>query len=334
MKRFLSIAVFMVFVLGILLVPTFAEGLDPKLLSDPYDLTVTQMAADDGNLFGGVNLHYKINSVPLGYEDGDGVYLYKLDFEQKIGEKGAWESIGGPLIDELAEGFYLESPGKYKYSSTWTEDNSRTLVSYRVRMVIDDTDAFTEPIASTPWSNVATIGIKTSTWAAPEIEKAMGYGLIPASISGDFTKPITREEFAELAVRLYEVYTDLKAVPALDSTFSDSINPEVLKAFKLGIVNGVGSSKFDPKSLTNREQIAAMLNRAVKVIAPNTDFSTSGAPVFKDEKSIASYFLENVKFMSKSGFIKGSDGSFNPKGTCTREMAVLIAVRVYEYYNK
>ena len=334
MKQILSVLLCMVLIFGIMCVPAFAVGLDPKLLSNPYDLTVTQMAADDGNPFGGVNMKYKIDKVPLGYEDEAGSYYYKLDFEQKVGEKGAWESIGGPLIDELVEGFYMESAGKYKYSNTWTDDNSKTLVSYRVRMVIDDTDAFSVPIHVTPWSNVATIGIKTSTWAVTEIEKAMSYGLIPDSIKGDLTTPITREEFAELAVRLYEVYTGVKATPVPENTFSDCKNPEVLKAFQLKIVNGVGNGKFDPKALTNREQIAAMLYRAVTVISPNADMSTSGAPVFKDEKSITSYFLENVKFMSKKEFIKGSDGKFDPKGTCTREMAVIIATRVYESYKK
>lgn len=334
MKRFFSIAVCIALMFGILYMSAFA-ALDQKLLSRPYDLTVTQMVADDDTPFGGVVLHFKIDSVPLEYVDVDGVYKYQLDCEKKTGENGAWKSIGGPQVDELVEGFgYWEAPGKYIYTNTWAEDLSKTTVSYRVRMVIDDTDAFTDPVASTPWSNVVTLGIKASSWATPEIEKAMGYGLIPDSISGDFTRPITREEFAELAVRLYEVYTGKKAIAAPDSTFIDCKNSEVLKAYKLLIVSGVGKDKFDPKSLTNREQIAAMLNRAVKALSPNADLSTAGAPTFVDEKSIAPYFLENVRFMSKNGFLKkGADGKFNPKLTCTREMAVLIAVRVYEFYK-
>ena len=331
MKRFLSVSVCIVLVLGMLCVPAFAD-LDPKLLSQPYDLTVIQMVADDGNPFGGVKLHCKIDNVPMVIDD-EGTYNYSMDYQQKIGEKGAWESIGGPLTEEMVEGFYKVAPGEYVYTITWSEDYSNTVVSYRARMIIDDTDAFSEPIAATPFSNVTDVGIKASSWAAPEIEKAMAYGLVPASISGDFTQPITREEFAELSVLLYRVYTGKDAEAAPESAFTDCKNPEVLKAYKLGIVNGVGNSKFDPKALTNREQIAAMLNRAVKVIAPGADLSTSGAPVFSDEKIIASYFLENVKFMSKNGFIKGSNGKFDPKGTCTREMAVLIAVRVYEQYK-
>ena len=334
MKRLLSLLVCVSLLVGLLSQAAFA-ALDSKKLSQPHDLTVKQLVGDEGSPFGGVELHYKIDNVPFGYEDGDGLYYYKLDCEEKVGEKGEWKSIGGPLIDELEEGFgYWEATGKYLYSNTWAEDYSSSLVSYRVRMVIDDTDAFTKPAASTPWSNIATVGIKASSWATAEIEKAMKYGLVPASISGDFTSPITREEFAELAVLLYGVYTGKKAEPASGSTFSDCKNPEVLKAFKLGIVNGIGNGKFAPKALTNREQIAAMLYRAVEAIEPGADMSTVGAPAFNDEKSVASYFLINVKFMSKNGFIKGASGKFDPKVTCTREQAVLIAVRVYEFYNK
>ena len=331
MKRFISIALCLVLVFGVMCLPVFA-ALDPDLLSQPNNLTVTQMVADDGNPFGGVILHCKIANIPME-QDAEEIDYYWMDFQQKIGDNGAWESIGGPLTSEIVEGFYLSAPGECEYTYTWSEDLSKTLVSYRVRMKIDDVSAFTEPAAVTPWSNVASVGIKSSSWAAPEIAKAMGYGLVTDSISGDFTKPITREEFAELAVRLYEVYTSLKAEPVPSDTFSDCTNPEVLKAFKLGIVNGIGNGKFDPKALTNRQQIAAMLNRAIKVFAPAANFSTTGAPSFTDQKSVASYFLENVKFMSLKGIIKGSNGKFDPLGTCTREQAVLMAVRSYESFK-
>jgi len=332
MRRFLSITFCMVLLFGVLCLPVFAQ-LEQELLSQPNNLTVTQMVADDDNPNGGVVLHFNIDNVPLGYEDSEGLYYY-VDCEEKIGENGVWKNIGGPMADELEEGFgYWEAPGKYTYSNTWAEDYKGILVSYRVRMKIDDTDAFSEPIAVTPWSNVASVGIKASSWAVTEIANAIGYGLVPDSINDDFTRPITREEFTELAVRLYEVYTSMKAEPAPASTFSDCTNPEVLKAFKLKIVNGVGNGQFKPKALTKRQEIAAMLNRAIKVFAPTADFSTEGAPSFSDEKSIASYFVENVKFMSKKAIITGSNGKFDPLGTCTREQAVLMAVRSYEKYK-
>ena len=51
--------------------------------------------------------------------DDEGIYNYQMDYQQKIGEKGAWESIGGPLTEEMVEGFYKIAPGKYEYTITW-----------------------------------------------------------------------------------------------------------------------------------------------------------------------------------------------------------------------
>lgn len=239
--------------------------------------------------------------------------------------------IDGTILDGVLYGYWYESP-----SYAPPEDAGQI-----VFVMNKDGKNFTgwwrygNSGVWTLWSRGTRNEQETSGWASEEAAKADAFGLIPKSLKGaDLTKPITREEFAELSVCLYEVYTGQKAEAAPDNTFTDCKNPEVLKASKLGIVNGVGNKKYDPKSPISREQIAAMLNRAVKVIASNSDLSTSGAPTFKDEKSITPYFLENVKFMAKKEFIRGSNGLFSPKGTCTREMAVIIVARVFEHYKK
>lgn len=188
------------------------------------------------------------------------------------------------------------------------------------------------------FSNVVSIGVEkysnASSWAIPELDKASEYNLITDSIKNKMSQPITREEFAELAVRLYEVYTGKKSEPTSPNPFKDCSNLEILKAFNLGIIFGKSADKFDPKALTNREQIAAMLNRAALVLKPEADFSSVGAPKFADEKEISSWFLENVRYMSKAQFLGGVGGNkFSPKGTATCEQAVLIAVRLYEAFK-
>ena len=47
-------------------------------------------------------------------------------------------------------------------------------------------------------------GSTPSNWAVPEIEKAKGYGLVTSKVLGNYQQSITREEFCELAVKLYE----------------------------------------------------------------------------------------------------------------------------------
>lgn len=172
-----------------------------------------------------------------------------------------------------------------------------------------------------------------SDWAKGGLDKAVGYGFITDKIKDNMSGSITREEFAEVAVKLYERYTGEKAMAASSSTFTDTSNVEILKAYQLSIVSGIGNNQFAPHELINREQMAAMLSRALKAIRPDADMSIAGAPTFTDEKEIAPYFTTNVQFMAKNGFIGGvGSNRFAPKATSTREQAVIVAVRVYETY--
>lgn len=199
-------------------------------------------------------------------------------------------------------------------------------------------NSFIDKEVTSNYSDLVTLGNPAgyrgaSDWAKDGLDKAVIHGFITEKIQENMSGAITREEFAEIAVKLYEVYTGKKAEPAPASTFTDTANAEILKAYRLGIVNGVGNNQFAPQVLINREQMAAMLNRAVITIQPDADMSVAGAPTFADEKEIAPYFITNVQFMAKNGFISGvGNNRFAPKATSTREQAVIVAVRVYETY--
>ena len=105
----------------------------------------------------------------------------------------------------------------------------------------------------TPFSEAVSAGQgpgyrNTSPWAEPELNKASVYGFITNSIKDNMSAPITREEFAEVSVKLYEKYTGKQAVTGDMSVFSDTSNPEVFKAFNLKIVNGTDAARklFSP----------------------------------------------------------------------------------------
>ena len=62
-----------------------------------------------------------------------------------------------------------------------------------------------------------------SEWAKPELEKAQSYGLIPDVLKDvDYTRPITRAEFAAVSVKLYENLTGKIASPVAANPFKDS----------------------------------------------------------------------------------------------------------------
>ena len=197
------------------------------------------------------------------------------------------------------------------------------------------------------WSNVVSVNTPSwsnaSTWATKELKNASDLGLIPDILKGaDMTKPITREEFCELSVLLYEKVTKTTASPASSNPFTDTTNKQILKAYALGITTGTSATTFSPKTLINREQCAAMLFRAIKAISPDTDYSVTGVKDFPDQKKISQWAVDATKYMSKLGIIKGdSSGNFMPKATttaqtaagygmATREAAILMSVRTYD----
>lgn len=199
-----------------------------------------------------------------------------------------------------------------------------------------------------PWSNELASKNESyykdaSSWAVAELDKAKEAGLIPGILKGaDMTKPITREEFAELALLLYEKTTEVEVEAANENPFTDTVNPQILKAYKIGVTQGTSATTFAPKVLINREQCATMLFRTIKAIAPEGNYSIDGIKDFPDQKNISSWAMEGTKYMSKLGIIKGdSSGNFMPKasttaqeasgyGMATREAAILMSVRTYK----
>ncbi len=173
-----------------------------------------------------------------------------------------------------------------------------------------------------------------SSWAAAELDKAAEYGLITQRIKNNMSAKVTREEFAEIALKLYEKYTGKSALQG-NTRFSDTSNPEILKAANLGLVTGVGDNRYAPAELVTREQMATILFRAMKVINPVGNYQTQGAAVFADNDKVESwardavYYCYKVQIVKGVGKINGAD-RFDPDGNATREQAVLVSLRAYE----
>lgn len=329
----------------------------PSALEAPKIESIALMHHDDGEPYFEAQVYFPQSVLDLDSEAPGGGSVF-WDYSVKI-DDGAWgEYGGGGYINVYTDGEDGEgsvSAGAFAITFDPIDEGSLTsvdikshLYSYQLRVYYDYYEGWpnVDPIYS-PVSNTVTIGSGSfysdaSSWAKPELNKAKELGLIPAILDGtDMTKPITREEFCELAVLLYETVTESTAVPASPNPFTDTVNSQILKAYALGITTGTSATTFSPKTLINREQCAAMLFRAIKAIVPNSDYSVVGVKDFPDQKDISSWAVEATKYMSKLGIIKGdSSGSFMPKavtqaqvaagyGMATREAAILMTVRTY-----
>lgn len=329
----------------IMVVPSmvFAKSIVAEDIEAPQNLSVEIKTQEDGYPYFRLSMKVPASVEALNETAPENEADLFYEVECKIGN-GSWELAGaahfstGPFIDMNPEDMGIDADIDIKANVY----QFRVRFSYYSSASIDEygNHIAAEPVHS-PFSNIASTAIaayqKTyegaSAWAVTELDRAAEYGFITEKISGKMNAPITREELCEVIMKMYEKiigeasYSDISA-------FSDTKNPEIYKAYELGIVNGVGNGRFAPKDLTNREQVASMMHRAVKAINPGADFNTTGAEKFADEKLISSWALESVKFMSKNALIKGSNGHVDPKGTTTREQAVLIVLRTYEKYSK
>ena len=210
------------------------------------------------------------------------------------------------------------------------------------------------------WTDVFTIGkevdkeeYNASDWAQTYIQQADELGLIPEVLEGaDMSKPITRLEFAAVAVKTYEAIAGTAALPAIVNPFTDTDYIEVLKAYNLGVTNGTSATTFSPDVLLNREQMATMLTRVFQRSTvpgwpennPPLEY-TKPAP-FADDKDISDWAKDCVYFMAANGIIAGvGNNTFAPKAVtteqqatgyaqATREQALTIAVRMVENFGK
>ena len=178
-----------------------------------------------------------------------------------------------------------------------------------------------------------------SSWAGEELQEAANQGLIPKTgLKDDYTQPITRREFALLAVHAYETITG-KTVPidfeAKDTVFADSIGDlPVAKAYNLGILTGYNTAEsradveVGPGDPITREQAATMLARLSQALGH--PLSPAGSLPFTD--AISSWARDSVGQVYQAGIMIGTSAtSFHASGTYTTEQSIVTMVRLSDW---
>lgn len=169
-----------------------------------------------------------------------------------------------------------------------------------------------------------------SPWATEGVKKSMEINLPQGKILSDFQNDITREEFCEMAVRLYDLLSDSKAELPSSNVFNDTNNPYVLKANALGIIKGVGEGRFAPEARVTRQEIAVMYERLLSALKINP-MVTSEYRAFADEEEIAPWAKSTMQLLNKLNIIAGVGGNkVAPQGSVTREQAIIMSIRLFE----
>lgn len=169
-----------------------------------------------------------------------------------------------------------------------------------------------------------------SSWAVEFIDYAQENNIVTERLLKDYQNYITREEFSEMIILLYEKISNKKAVLPSVNPFTDTQNQSVLKANELGIVGGKGNGVFAPNALITRQEIAVIYDRMLKVVSVPIEV-TEAYQYFSDENLISDWAKSSVQKLNKLNILGGVGANrINPLGNSTREQAITLTARTFE----
>ena len=214
------------------------------------------------------------------------------------------------------------------------------------------------PVTETPAADKVTY----SDWAESDIMSAgsKGYldtvpqGNAPAVtdlLGSDYTRAITRGQFAALSVRFYEQFmanyypgsNSTIVVNHGDDVFADSVgNEAVAKAYNLGILSGYNSANsrsgvyVGPDDNITREQAATMLARLMAIIDEETGrgfyMSTDFNVTLPFTDGISDWALDGVKTVYYWGIMTGTSGTtFSGQSNYTIEQSIVTLMRIDDW---
>jgi hypothetical protein len=188
------------------------------------------------------------------------------------------------------------------------------------------------------FSNFIVYAASPSSWAQAEVNEARNKSLVLPEADDNFQNEITRELFCKLVVNLVEQATDDPVSVTIANPFQDTNNSDIVKAYQLGIVNGMSATEFGPELLITREQVAAMMMRSARKLDElmNHNFTMiqmEGEADFADLDNISSWALQDIRAANSLGIMKGvGNNKIDPKGNTTIEQSLLLILRVFNEY--
>lgn len=223
---------------------------------------------------------------------------------QYYDEAGArWVSLGGTIY-----------PGTVDV----TVDHFTKYGVFALKGLVERPDPGPAPDVPSPQDALTDI---SGHWAENGIKEMVTSGVISGYPDSSFKPdaPITRAEFATFLVKALiksRGYT-LEAGQGFEDTGAHWAGLYISSALAYGVVSGYDEKTFGPDDTINREQMAAMLVRAVGP-APAAEEVR-----FADSRGISGWAVDAVATAVKSRIMAGyPDNTFAPQGKATRAEAV------------
>lgn len=159
-----------------------------------------------------------------------------------------------------------------------------------------------------------------ASFAASDITALANKLIIDGKSEGIFAPKsnLTRAEFTALLVRSLGLRSNA-ASGFSDVKSSDWYASDVAAAYQAGLIQGIGNKKFAPGANVTRQEMAVILDRALKLTGVEAKASNPSFNAYGDDAKVAPYAKDAVKSLTAAGIVSGEAGNFNPKAATTRE---------------
>lgn len=172
-----------------------------------------------------------------------------------------------------------------------------------------------------------------SAWARETIDQVLFDGTALQGFLIDYQGPVSKEQYLELLVKIYEGVTDETIViPGDLQPFYDDTNEHVLKAKAMGWANGNEENILDSYHSMTREEAITLLIRMMGSFESYYGIDmpiTQNQETFLDQDKISQWAFEAVQQARSIGIVKGNtDNQFNPTDLVTSEEMLIITHRM------
>ena len=233
---------------------------------------------------------------------------------------GISQNISGPVNTPATEEPGTETPGTEEPGTE--EPGTEEPGTEEPGTEEPGTDA---PVTGTPVAGFT--DVTTDHWAAEYIETMKTLGIVSGKSETSFEPEanITRAEFVKMIAVLADLELGETDVAFADCGADEWYTVYVAACVKAGYVNGKSETEFGANDMITREDICAILGRAL-------DIPAADDAAFTDAADIADYAKAAVNALAGAKVLNGyEDGSFAPKANATRAEVCKIVSSLIAY---
>lgn len=174
--------------------------------------------------------------------------------------------------------------------------------------------------------------VQHDLWCADAVMYCRENGLMLGTSATTFSPnvPVDRAMFVTVLYRISGQPIVGAKSPFTDVPENSYCAKAIAWAANQGVALGYEDSSFKPQQAINREQMACMLARFIKLVDAPFIYGPEAELMYTDGGLISAYARDSVDLIRKTGLMRGfSDGAFRPQSIATRAEAAMLFSRFH-----